>query len=128
MKVEKIRLGKRQKEVAEWAIDGMASMCPEDYKDLGYEEDEVPTIEGDHLVLRHTENILNVLDDLIYRLDEQLEDMTHDAAGIPFTSYGWDELTEEEKNAILDMQAGKRLAQKLKDHRSKLGGTNQSDR
>lgn len=71
----RIKLNPTQVEMCEWALDPMTYFLTEEVEP---EErllvSDLPTVEDGHLVLRHQD----ATDDLLYRLEEQFEDMAKD--------------------------------------------------
>jgi len=65
-------------EWASWAIDGMAGMMTdEDYEEFGYQPDDIPPLKraGDRAWIEVSN--LNALEDLLYRVEEQANDMVN---------------------------------------------------
>jgi hypothetical protein len=101
--METIKLTPKQFEAVEWALDVMPEhWCTEDgcYGRDGelYSEDKVPYIVDKTLVLS---SVVEINEDLLYRLDTQLYDMTND---------DWDD-----KQAELAYRPIQKLVDKMKD-------------
>lgn len=75
----KIKLTKGEKEAAAWAIDPMEEFWQEQVSEGEVDEmPPLPVIEGSELVLPDHED---VIDDFLYRIEDQLADMSEDEAG-----------------------------------------------
>ena len=68
-----VQMTAAQKEHAEWALDPMGDFAQESD---AYEEDDLPTIDGLVLIFPHPSL---AVDDILYRLVEQLRDMADGA-------------------------------------------------
>ena len=108
--IVRVRLGKRELEAVEWAIGAMEGFATEE--DCDYKEEDVPRVNGNFLVIPGTSLRDNAIEDLIYRIEEQLPDV---AEGADYN---------EEKDAKAVVCAGKRFAGKLRRevYRSRLQG------
>jgi len=68
----RIKLNPTQVEMCEWALDPMTYYLTEEVDpEDRLQESDLPTVEDGFLVLRHQA----ATDDLLYRLEEQFEDM-----------------------------------------------------
>ena len=72
-----VELTPAQKSHAEWALDPMTDVVREDdLEDRWYEEADLPTIEGSRLIFPRPSL---AVDDMLYRLTEQLRQMAEQA-------------------------------------------------
>lgn len=72
----RIKLTPAQVRHAEWALDPMADCAGDEEGGFEYGPDDLPRVEGDELVFPTGNRA--VIDDLVYRLREQLPDMAKD--------------------------------------------------
>lgn len=71
----RIRLTAKQIDMAEWALDAMASyLADDDGAAVDYTEDDLPTIDGDAICFQNDRAVA----DMLYRFEKQIPDMARD--------------------------------------------------
>lgn len=95
----RIRVTEKQEDLLRWALDPMAdyAKCP----DSDFNSNDLPEWDGRVLVVRNTENRINMLKDLLYRLEVQSEDIA--------ASHPWSEVCG-------DVRAARNAAEKIREN------------